>query len=161
MKTKFTQNIVILGSLFFCLTSNAQQSVNASGGNGSGAGGSFSYTVGQIDYVSANGSNGSISQGVQQPFEIVVLGTNAFTNINLEMKAYPNPTTANLNLKITNYAIENLDYLLFDISGRIISQQKITFEETAISMENLSAGNYLLQIAENGKTLKTFKIIKK
>ena len=77
------------------------------------------------------------------------------------MKAYPNPTTANLNLKITNYAIENLDYQLFDISGRIISQHKITSEETAISMENLAAGNYIVQVSDNGKTLKTFKIIKK
>ncbi len=154
-------HIIIFFLFISYATSFAQQAIVTGGGDISGSGGTLSFTVGQIDYVSANGSNGSISQGVQQPFEIVVLGTNAFTNINLEMKAYPNPTIANLNLKITNYAIENLDYLLFDISGRIISQQKITFEETAISMENLSAGNYLLQIAENGKTLKTFKIIKK
>ncbi len=161
MDAKFTQKIVLLFSLFFCLAGNAQQSINTSGGNGSGAGGSFSYTIGQIDNVSAKGTGGSIDQGVQQAFEIEVLGTDTFANINLEMKAYPNPTTANLNLKITNYSIENLNYQLFDISGRIISKNKITSEETTISMENLSAGNYLLQIAENEKTLKTFKIAKK
>ena len=139
----------------------AQQSVNSSGGNGTGLGGNFSFSVGQIDCVSADGVNGSITQGVQQPFEIMVLGSNIFSTINLEMKAYPNPTTTNLNLKIINYAIENLDYLLFNISGRMISQQKITSEETTISMENLSEGNYIMQVSANGKTLKTFKIIKK
>ena len=115
MKTKYTQNIFLLISFLYFLTGNAQQSVNASGGNGTGSGGSISYSVGQIDYVAITSAGGTVCQGVQQPFEIVVLGTSTFTNINLEMKAYPNPTIANLNLKITNYAIENLDYLLFDI----------------------------------------------
>lgn len=161
MKTKCTQNIFLLISFLYFLTGNAQQSVNTSGGNGTGSGGSINYSVGQIDYVSITSAGGSANQGIQQPFEIVVLGTNAFANINLEMKAYPNPTTSNLNLKINNYTTENLHYLVYDISGQIINQQKIISEETTISMEKLSAGNYLLQIAENGKALKTFKIIKK
>ena len=152
---------ILLFLVFSISYTYAQQSINTSGGNGSGSGGSFSYTVGQIDYVSATGANGSILQGVQQPFEIFTLGSNAFTNINLEMKSYPNPTTANLNLKISNYEIENLDFQLFDISGRIITQHKITSEETTISMESLAAGNYIVQVSDNGKALKTFKIIKK
>jgi len=161
MKTKCTQNIFLLISFLYFLTGNAQQSVNASGGNGTGSGGSISYSVGQIDYVSITSASGSANQGVQQPFEIVVLGTNAFANINLEMKAYPNPTTANLNLKISNYTTENLYYQVYDISGQIINQQKITSEETTISMDNLSAGNYIVQVSNNEKMLKTFKIIKK
>ncbi len=52
----------------------AQTSVNATGGNASGSGGSASYSVGQVVYTTHTGTNGSVAQGVQQPFEISVVG---------------------------------------------------------------------------------------
>jgi len=51
----------------------AQESVTASGGNASGAGGTVSYSVGQVVYKTNTGSNGSEAQGVQQPYEISVI----------------------------------------------------------------------------------------
>lgn len=53
-------------------TAYAQQASTASGGNASGSGGSASYSVGQTAYTVSNG-NGSVSQGVQQPFEISIV----------------------------------------------------------------------------------------
>ncbi len=70
---------------------NAQQSVNAAGGNGTGSGGSFSYTVGQIDYTFASGSNGSVSMGVQHPLEKTTLNLTSF--IQAYMSPGANPTT--------------------------------------------------------------------
>lgn len=154
------KNIFFLGSFFFVLTANAQQSINSSGGNGTGTGGSFSYTIGQIDYVSAIGSNGSMSQGVQQAFEIFTLGNDDYPTITLQAMVYPNPTKNNIILKIENVEIENLSIQLFDVSGKAIMQQKITQNETSIPMENLQAAHYFLQVLENGKSIKTFKIIK-
>lgn len=138
----------------------AQQSINSSGGNGSGTGGSFSYTVGQIDYVAATGTNGSISHGVQQPFEFFTLGTNDYPTILLQAVVYPNPTTENVSLVVSNYSLENLKFELYDISGKIILNQKITTSEILISMGNLSTGSYFIAVNENNKKLKTFKIIK-
>ena len=138
----------------------AQQSVNALGGDATGSNGKVSYSIGQIDYVSATGSNGSISQGVQQPFEIFTLGTNDFPTITLQAIVYPNPTTSSINLKIVNYALENLQYNLYDILGKSIATQKISQEETTINMENLGKAIYFIQILDNNKTIKTFKIIK-
>lgn len=48
----------------------AQQTVPATGGNATGSGGTVNYTVGQAAYTTQTGSNGTITQGVQQPFEI-------------------------------------------------------------------------------------------
>ena len=45
----------------------AQESVNATGGDASGSGGSVSYSVGQITYQTHTGINGSVAEGVQQP----------------------------------------------------------------------------------------------
>jgi hypothetical protein len=152
--------ILIIISALSLTGVQAQQSINSSGGNGSGTGGSFSYTVGQIDYVAATGTNGSISQGVQQPFEFFTLGTNDCPAILLQAMAYPNPTTENVNLVVSNYSLENLEFELYDISGKIILNQKITTSETLISMGNLSTGSYFIAVNENNKKLKTFKIIK-
>ena len=152
---------ILLFLLFNISYLSAQQSINSSGGNGSGTGGSFSYTVGQIDYVAATGTNGSISQGVQQPYEFFTLGTNDYPTILLQAVVYPNPTTENVNLVVSNYSLENLEFELYDITGKTILLQKITTAETSISMENLSTGNYFVVVNENNKKLKTFKIIKK
>ncbi|MGC8754863.1 MAG: hypothetical protein ACP5QJ_07625, partial [Thermosulfidibacteraceae bacterium] len=51
----------------------AQESVNATGGNASGNGGTVAYSVGQVVYTTNTGTNGSVAQGVQQPFEISVV----------------------------------------------------------------------------------------
>jgi hypothetical protein len=84
----------------FVSKTQAQQSTNSSGGNATGSGGKVSYSVGQIVYTSTAGSGGSASQGVQQPYEIFTLGIDDFSNINLTMIVYPNPTTTLVNLKI-------------------------------------------------------------
>jgi hypothetical protein len=99
MKTKI---LFFLIPFLFFLKGNAQQSVNAGGGNATGSNGNLSYTIGQIDYVSATGSNGSVSQGVQQPLEIFTLGKDDFPNIMLQATVYPNPTTSVINLRIEN-----------------------------------------------------------
>ena len=157
MKTK---QLFFLFSFLLFLKANAQQSLNAAGGDATGSNGKISYSIGQIDYVSATGSNGSVSQGVQQPFEIFTLGTDDFPNIILQAIVYPNPTSSNINLIIENYSIDNLHYNLYDIQGRSIANQKITQQGTNITMENLQSANYFLQVFDNNKTLKTFKIIK-
>ena len=59
--------------LIFCFAINsvyAQKSVVASGGKATGAGGTASFSVGQISYKSPSGN--IVSDGVQQPFEIQI-----------------------------------------------------------------------------------------
>lgn len=153
------KNILML--VLFCLPKlMAQQTIAASGGNATGSGGTSSYSIGQLSYSSTTGATGSVNQGVQQPFEIVTLGNDDFPEIQLTMSVYPNPTTAFVNLNIPNYALENVQYQLFDINGKQILSQRVTTSETQIQMENLASGIYLINILDNNQVLKTFKIIK-
>lgn len=46
---------------------SAQQAILAAGGEATGAGGTVSFSVGQIDYIEATGGGGKANQGVQQP----------------------------------------------------------------------------------------------
>lgn len=138
----------------------AQQAIVASGGNAAGSGGTASFSVGQVTYTYVSGSNGSVGQGVQQAFEIFALGVDDFPNINLVMMVYPNPVTSLLNLKIENLATADLEYQLYDIQGKLISNKKIIQQETQIDMGNLASAIYFLKILDNSEPIKTFKIIK-
>lgn len=153
----------IITLLMLCCLSEvmAQQAIVSFGGNASGIGGSTSYSVGQVAYSNFTGTNGKVTEGMQQPFEIVTLENEEFPEINLVMTAFPNPTTANITLQIQGYNDENRNYQLLDINGRIIHSKKITQTETPIFMENLASAIYLLQVSDENKLLKTFKIIKK
>ena len=81
------------------------------------------------------------------------------TNDN-ELTAFPNPTTSLLNLSIKNAAFRKLTYQVFSTEGKLIEQQKITNDLTTISTSKLVNGAYLLQVIQNGITIKSFRIIK-
>ena len=142
----------------------AQESVNATGGNASGSGGSASYSVGQVVYQTHTGTNGSVSEGVQQPYEIsVVTGIEEAKGINLSVTAYPNPTTDFLQLKVdasTTLSIRSLVYQLYDLNGSLLKTEKLHDIETKINMGGLPASTYLLRLLDDTKEVKTFKIIK-
>ena len=142
------------------LNVNAQQATLASGGNATGTGGTVSYSIGQVADKTQTGTTGTITQGVQQPFEIVTLSGSEFVNINLEAVVFPNPTVLNVTLKITNSDFENLNYQLFDLLGKLINEGKVTNEETIIDMERHPTSTFMLKVNAGAKQLKTFKIIK-
>ena len=83
------------------LALQAQEVISSSGGNVSGSGGSVSYSVGQVVYTTNTGTNGSVAQGVQQPYEIsVVTGIEEATNINLIYLAFDFQFKSKLLVKI-------------------------------------------------------------
>jgi len=144
----------------------AQESVNATGGDASGGGGSVSYSAGQVVYTANTGTNGSVAQGVQQPFEIsVVTAIDKAKGINLSVLAYPNPTTDYLTLRIEEFEISNLSYQLFDMNGKLLQNEKITSNQTSVFMSNLVPAIYFVKVVKTSHDLsqqevKTFKIIK-
>jgi hypothetical protein len=149
--------LLLLG---FGLTAQAQQATTATGGDATGSGGSVAYSVGQIVYTTHIGTTGSVAQGVQQPYEIsVVLGIEN-SLIDLDISAYPNPTTQNLTLSIGNDISETLHFQLCDLSGKIIERRKISNRTETIHMENLATGPYFLKVSNSNNEVKIFKIIK-
>ena len=140
---------------------HGQETTAASAGNFRGSGGSVSYTVGQVAFSTISGTNGSVIQGVQQPYEIsVITAVENTEGINLNCIVYPNPTRNTIKLSIESPDIENMCYRLFDIKGNLIQEMKVESEETEISMHNLVPSVYFLRVIKNKKELKTFKIIK-
>ena len=139
----------------------AQESVNATGGDALGSGGSASYSVGQVVYTTNTGTNGSVAQGVQQAFEIsVVTGLEEAKGINLSVSAYPNPTTDYLTLEVKDVELLNLHFQMYDMNGKLLQNEKITGNQTSIVMSNLLPATYFVKVIQGNKEVKTFKIIK-
>ena len=156
LKKTFLFLIVLLATQFVY----SQEVISASAGSATGSLGSGSYTVGQVFYTTHTAATGSVSQGVQQPFEIQTLSNPALTTVNLTAVTYPNPTKDFIILKITDSALHNLRYSLFDVNGKAIASGLITESSTQIQLKYLAIGAYILKVSQQNESLKTFKILK-
>jgi hypothetical protein len=101
-----------------------------------------------------------VAQGVQQPYEISTILSVDDSFIQLELSAYPNPTTHNLTLEVGNTENATLYFQLCDLGGKIIERRKITNRTETINMENLATATYFLKVSNANNEVKIFKIIK-
>jgi hypothetical protein len=156
----------------------AQESVNAAGGEALGIGGTASFSAGQLFCNYQPEAGWLLAEGVQQPYEIsLVTGLDEIGKSGLSFSVYPNPANNYLTLTTGEAGIKNHSLLLYDLSGKLLQHRKITTSDMKINMTNLRAGTYLLKIIDtesetptiklkkagkelSGKTI-TFKILKK
>ena len=170
MKKEELRKHFFLCALFpflFVLGLKAQVAIPATGHTAIGNGGSISYTVGQLISISNNGSNGSLLHGLQQPFEISILSGLKDNGFELMFNVYPNPTTENLILSISEkFNNDNLHYQLYDLKGVIMASNKIQGTQIIVPMNNYLPSTYFIRVMKSedgilGQELKVFKIIKK
>ncbi len=155
---------IVLFFAIFCLSAleplSAQQGATSSGGDVSGAGGNVSFSIGQTDYTAVSGSSGTMNQGLQQPYEILVVTGIEQTKILLSCSVYPNPTSDFLMLAIPDFGNKSWSYELFDIQDKLVLSKKVIEGETRISLSGLPNGNYLFRLIGDDQTVKSYKIIK-
>ncbi len=137
----------------------AQSDVVAAGGRATGTGGNVSYSIGQVNYINSKNSNGKITQGVQQPYEIFVEEGETQKGIQLVVSAYPNPANGFVTLKIEAGPLENLEYAVYDEQGKEMTRQIIAARETNISLLKKSYAIYIIRVFNNNHKVKSFKII--
>lgn len=138
----------------------AQETTLGGGGDATGNG-SFSYSIGQAFYVTNYGVDGTASEGVQQAYEITSsVGVTEYDAITLEFEIYPNPTTDYLTLDVKDFSLNELDYVLYDVSGRVLDERKINQNNTIIEMMDFPESTYFLKVSNGTTIMKTFKIIK-
>jgi hypothetical protein len=101
------------------------------------------------------------SKVIRQALKVSAFKNENLSDILLDVTVFPNPTTANVVLKIKNVPVQEFDFLLYDLVGRFIMKQKVTNKETIIQMDQLVDAIYVLKINRNNREVQTFKIIKK
>ncbi len=161
MKMRKASVATLLAVVFSISAATAQESINSAGGNASGSGGSASYSVGQVACQTHTGTNGSVAESIQQPYEIsAVTGVEKTEGINLSVSAYPNPTVGFLKLKVDSKILKDLSYQLYDLNGNLLQNKKFTSLETQVDMSNCVPSTYFVRVISGSKAVKEFKIIK-
>jgi len=139
----------------------AQETTASAGGEALGSGGSVSYSIGQVVYTTNTGTNGSVVNGIQQPYEISeVTGLEDAKRINLMVSAYPNPSTDYITLIIDEFDVADLSYQVYDMNGISLQKEKINNNQTRIDMGNLVPSTYFVKVFRGSNEVKMFKIIK-
>lgn len=155
MKKTFTLLILNLVAISY-----GQESFVLAGGQATGSGGSVSYSYGQVFYEAVSGSNGELTQGVQQAIEIYSLSTpNDVIVANITL--YPNPAVSQVTLDLNfSQFQEKMKYELFNVEGKLIRTGVISSNQTNIDVDVLARATYFLNITSSSKMLKSFKLIK-
>ncbi len=156
-----TTKLILIGIVVFTnyRATYAQQAVITSGGDASGNGGTIAFTVGQIVYWANTEPNGSIIQGVQQPYEIFSVGISE-SALSISLDVFPNPTSNNLHLNVQDFTNSDLAYQLLNMQGNLLEQEEIARGQTQINMSGLPAATYLLNVIQENQIIQSFKIIK-
>lgn len=158
MKHKKIKWCVLL--LCIGLTAQTQQATTAAGGDASGSGGTVAYSVGQVVYTTNTDAFGTLSQGVQQAYEIFTYGFTE-TELNISLSVFPNPAADHLTLQVKDYSNEKLSYQIYDMQGKLIRAKAITSNQTQVDMRNLPSATYYFHIVQENKKVQSFKIMKK
>mmetsp|Transcript_9560 Transcript_9560/g.13043 ORF Transcript_9560/g.13043 Transcript_9560/m.13043 type:complete len:155 (+) Transcript_9560:77-541(+) len=135
----------------------AQQNTVSTGGNATGTNGSVSFTVGQVDYSNAAGTDGSSNEGMQQPFEFFDPEA-SLQELEWNAQLFPNPTNDQVILALATVP-EDARYQLIDSQGKLITQGVVNSTETHIDMRQLAPAVYHLQLIQNSATT-SIQIIK-
>ncbi len=90
-----------------------------------------------------------------------IVDTTAINNRALELglSLYPNPVHDALTLELSNTQTP-LNYQLSDLSGRLLLTGTTAGTSTTISLAQLAAGTYLLQLLDEGNTVAVQRVVK-
>jgi hypothetical protein len=155
MKNKLFILILLLNAIAM----QAQQVISTAGDYNSGTSNSLSWTLGEGVIETFTGTNVILTQGFQQS-KLTITAIKEVPGNSLEISAYPNPTADFVTLKITTESVKNFKYMLYDLYGKLLAEQKLVNSETKIPFNNLASGTYLLKLINNNQDLKVFKIVK-
>ena len=150
-----------MATLFFACSAFCQKSVVATGGSATSlAGTKISYSVGQVAMSTAQTTNFSVNEGVQQPIAVSELSIEEAMRLAVELNVYPNPSSNTLNIARTDDVTSKLDYQLITSDGVVVLSGVLEGQTTAVSLQSLPAAVYLLRVTD-GKQQRAYRIIKK
>ena len=168
MKTSLFIFVLIINYSFLIINCSAQvyasqQVIAPAGTSSTVSNATVSWTIGEPLTTTISNSNYLISQGFQQP-----LANDIATNLNkvnqdgINVSVFPNPTTDNINIRLTNN-IQELKADLFDIDGKLLQRQiiKTAQSEVQLDLMGYAVAAYLLKVySSDERTNISFKIEK-
>lgn len=148
-----------------CLVSlnlTGQTSVNTSGGDGTGNGGSVAFSIGQVFFQVVEDSQISFSEGVQQAFEISIIdGVEEEKPFSFAISAFPNPIMDVLHIELKDEFSGTVMFQVHDAIGNLIQEGEASSSKFTIQTTNWSGGAYYLHVYNTDSLQSsTLKIVK-
>lgn len=120
---------------------------------------SLSYSIGEFSIHTLKNEGLTLTQGQQQSTLLITSVNTLYSN--LELQAYPNPTSSYLQLKAANYSKPSFTISFTSLSGQLLIENKTLPINQVINMQKYISGIYFLQVSDDqGSILQTFKIVK-
>ncbi len=145
------KQLILLLLTFIVIHCDAQSTLNASGGGGTIGGNSYDYSIGEMSLVSTEtGASVVVTQGLLQPEARFATGTENIVITQEQLKIYPNPTVAVINLQAGFQRGGKLKIILTDVQGKTLVQKEFELssgkEKQQLDLSSFSAGSYLLTV---------------
>ena len=145
--------------LFISQISFSQNSLVSGGGEGSGSGGSVSFSMGQVGFQPFENSLLKISPGVQQPFELFLLSFDEAMYSSDKFKAFPNPAYELINLETP--LTGEINFLVFDEQGKSVASGKSNESTFSFHCKNLPSGIYTMSLDNTSGNPTIIKFVKR
>jgi hypothetical protein len=137
----------------------AQQLVSTAGNYFENEQVSISWSLGETVIETYTAGELTLTQGFQQPaLSVSTLVENPDNDF--QLIAFPNPTRGHVTISTDFLHAENLNYLIYDLQGRILSNKTLDGPHTGIAFDDFHPGTYFIRISNKEIVLKVFKIIK-
>lgn len=150
------KNTFVLSMLLTTITATAQEVVSTQGDSYSNGSAKIDFTIGEVVINSGTDGTNDLTQGFHQT-NWNFLGVEDHAP-SYEATVFPNPTSEVLNIRTSTF--ENVTYTLYDAQGKLVLQDKLSAEQTAIQVSQLAPGGYSLTLNNETQNLKTFKLVK-
>ena len=79
--------------------------------------------------------------------------TNRMTNLDLEIKIFPNPANHLINVQLDGLVDESIDITIFDNTGRLIRQLSLNNSITQIDISRFSPGMYTVRMKTDAEVI--------
>lgn len=73
-----------------------------------------------------------------------------------QIAVFPNPSNGNL---VVNSNVKECIFEVYDLMGKKVLSQKLNEGESKVDLTSLNNGTYLFKVSQNGKTVKTDKVV--
>jgi len=155
MKLVFT---ILLLSMSI-LTMNAQKgALTSAGENTSQSGNIVSWTIGSTVAGSSVTQSKRISAGVIHPIYNIFYPQDDNA---IQIKCSPNPATEFINVELHTNEFEGMSWHLYNVEGKKIQDNKLTFNTFRLSLSTLNAASYILKIYDaNQQPVAQAKLLK-
>ena len=111
----------------------------------------FSASAGSLSVIYAKGSSTSYAyHGGNRGFTTLSVTLGISENKLLSFEMYPNPVSDLLNIQLPT-GTEKAEVSVFDYTGRLVSSKIISSNDTAIDVQKISRGIYMIRVATNTK----------